>query len=71
MLVQEIRNLLKDLNIPDNLADVKEIQEANGVSDEIITKMAEDAMKSGNIFANPRASVQKDIEELYRKALEK
>ena len=31
--------------------------------------MADDAMKSGNIAVNPRASRQQDIEALYRKAL--
>ena len=31
--------------------------------------MAVDAMKSGNIAVNPRASRQCDIEMLYRKAL--
>ena len=32
-------------------------------------EMAADAMKSGNILANPRQSTQKDIEMLYHKAL--
>ena len=31
--------------------------------------MAADAMKSGNIAVNPRASRQSDIEALYMKAL--
>jgi len=31
--------------------------------------MAADAMKSGNIAVNPRASRQSDIEMLYRRAL--
>ena len=35
-----------------------------------IVPMAVDAMKSGNIAVNPRASRQQDIEALYRKALE-
>lgn len=34
-----------------------------------IVPMAVDAMKSGNIAVNPRASHQQDIEALYRKAL--
>ena len=34
-----------------------------------IVPMAVDAMKSGNIAVNPRASRQQDIEALYRKAL--
>ena len=31
--------------------------------------MADDAMKSGNIAVNPRASAKRDILDLYRKAL--
>ena len=34
-----------------------------------IVPMTVDAMKSGNIAVNPRASCQQDIEALYRKAL--
>ena len=37
--------------------------------EELIPAMAEDAMKSGNIPANPRQTTVKDIMELYRKAL--
>ena len=37
--------------------------------EEKIPAMAADAMKSGNIAVNPRASRQSDIEMLYRKAL--
>ena len=36
---------------------------------ELPDEMAADAMKSGNILANPRQSTQKDIEMLYHKAL--
>lgn len=38
-------------------------------SEEKIEAMAADAMKSGNIAVNPRASRQSDIEMLYRRAL--
>jgi alcohol dehydrogenase len=31
--------------------------------------MADDAMKSGNIMANPRQSTIRDIIELYKKAM--
>ena len=47
-------------------------QEYYDAADEIESKivpMAVDAMKSGNIAVNPRASRQQDIEALYRKAL--
>lgn len=62
MLADEARELLKDLGIPSKLSDV-------GVTEDKIPQMAADAMKSGNILANPRQSAQKDIEMLYRRAL--
>lgn len=62
MLVEEIKKLNTDLGIPKLLSEV-------GVKEEMIPAMAEDAMKSGNIPANPRQSNVKDIIELYKKAL--
>lgn len=62
MLVREAQNLLRELGIPEHLAEV-------GVTEEKIPAMAVDAMKSGNILANPRQSTQKDIEMLYKKAM--
>jgi len=40
-----------------------------GVSDDVVPSMAADAMLSGNILVNPRATELKDIEALYRAAL--
>lgn len=62
MLVEEIKKLNADLGIPKTLSEV-------GVKEELIPAMAEDAMKSGNIPANPRQTTLKDIIELYKKAL--
>lgn len=62
MLAEEIRKLNAELGIPATLSEV-------GVTADAIPKMAADAMKSGNIAVNPRSSTQKDIEELYRRAL--
>ncbi|MDO5516980.1 MAG: iron-containing alcohol dehydrogenase [Clostridium sp.] len=62
MLVEEIKKLNADLGIPKTLSEV-------GVKAEMIEDMAKDAMKSGNIPANPRQSNLKDIIELYKKAL--
>lgn len=62
MLVSEIRKMLQDLGIPENLSMV-------GVTKEYISEMAEDAMKSGNIAVNPRQSTKQDLEVLYQKAL--
>ncbi len=62
ILVTEIRKLTKVLGIPENLTAV-------GVTEDLIPAMAIDAMKSGNIVINPRITTQKDIEELYYRAL--
>jgi len=40
-----------------------------GVSEDVVPSMAADAMLSGNILVNPRATELKDIEALYRAAL--
>lgn len=62
ILVAEIRKLTQALGIPENLTAV-------GVTKDLIPAMAIDAMKSGNIAINPRITTQKDIEELYQRAL--
>lgn len=61
-LVDAIRELNNDIGIPACLADV-------GVTEDKIPVMAVDAMKSGNVLVNPRATTQKDIEMLYKKAM--
>ncbi|MHC1749631.1 MAG: iron-containing alcohol dehydrogenase [Cellulosilyticaceae bacterium] len=62
MLVEEIKKLNLDLGIPTSLSAV-------GVTEDRIEMMAQDAMKSGNIPANPRQTTLKDMIELYKKAL--
>ncbi|MCR5054417.1 MAG: iron-containing alcohol dehydrogenase [Lachnospiraceae bacterium] len=62
MLSDVLRELNAEIGIPDGLSKV-------GVQDEFIGPMAEDAMKSGNIMANPRSSRLTDIIELYKKAM--
>ena len=74
MLVGAIRELTAAIGIPASLTDAIR-QAAKGkevTAEEIESKivpMTVDAMKSGNIAVNPRASCQQDIEALYRKAL--
>ena len=60
--VAEIKKLNASLGIPKTLSEV-------GVTEDKIPQMAVDAMKSGNIAANPRQTTLKDVEMLYRKAL--
>ncbi|MGN0243816.1 MAG: iron-containing alcohol dehydrogenase [Lachnospiraceae bacterium] len=61
MLAEKIRELNRSLGIPATLREV-------GVTEDKFEKMTDDAMNSGNITVNPRASVWKDIYELYRRA---
>jgi alcohol dehydrogenase len=74
MLVAAIKELCREISIPENLT--KAVQNASHegtVTAEMIESkipaMAVDAMKSGNIAVNPRSSRQSDIENLYRLAL--
>ena len=62
MLVEEVKKLTVQLNIPQSLSEV-------GVTEEHIQEMAEDALKSGNVLVNPRQTTLKDLVELYKKAL--
>jgi alcohol dehydrogenase len=61
-LVDEILSLTAALGIPQTLSEV-------GVTADKIPAMAADAMKSGNILVNPRATTLSQIEALYRLAL--
>lgn len=61
MLSKEIRKLLIDINIPQSLSQV-------GVKEEFFDKMADDAMRSGNISINPRMTTKDDIIALYKSA---
>jgi alcohol dehydrogenase class IV len=59
--VNAVRDMNSELEIPEKLTAV-------GVDPNYIEPMARDAMKSGNIQANPRQSTIRDIELLYEKA---
>ncbi|WP_432646439.1 iron-containing alcohol dehydrogenase [Mitsuokella sp.] len=61
-LVSLLRELNAELGIPASLKEA-------GVTAEKFDAMADDAMKSGNIAVNPRATTQKDVLALYQKAL--
>lgn len=62
MLVEELKSMNARLGIPSGLSQV-------GVTEDKIPAMAEDAMKSGNIPANPRQTTIEDIIKLYHRAL--
>ena len=62
MLLDETRQLLRELDVPERLSDV-------GVTADKIEAMADDAMTSGNILVNPRSTTKKDVIALYHKAL--
>ena len=74
MLVLALRKLCKEIGIPDGITQaVQSVAKNKDVKEEeIIEKipmMSADAMKSGNILVNPRSTTQKEVEELYYKAL--
>jgi len=62
MLITAVRNLCRELNIPENLTQLK-------VDPALIPAMAVDAMKSGNVCVNPRPTTVLDMEELFRRAM--
>ncbi len=62
LLVDELKKLNTDLNIPASLSEV-------GVTADKIEEMATDAMKSANVLANPRQTSKEEMIELYKKAL--
>lgn len=62
MFVDELRRLNADLGLPASLSEV-------GVTEDTFEAMAEDAMKSVNVPANPRQTTKRDIIALYKKAL--
>ncbi len=59
--VDAVRRLSRDVGIPERLRD-------QGVTREAIPRMADDAMKSGNILVNPRATTRADIVALFETA---
>jgi alcohol dehydrogenase class IV len=60
--VRKTHELIEEIGIPKRLSDV-------GVTDDRIPLMAKDAIQSGNIAVNPRATTLADLEALYRAAL--
>ncbi len=59
--VDAVRRLSHDVGIPERLRD-------QGVTREGIPRLADDAMKSGNILVNPRATTRADIVALFETA---
>lgn len=62
MLINELKKLNDDLGIPKSLSEL-------GVKEDSIEDMAKDAMKSGNILANPRETNLQNMIDLYKKAM--
>ena len=59
--VEAVRRLARDVQIPERLRDL-------GVTREAIPRLAEDAMKSGNVLVNPRTTTTADITALFEAA---
>ncbi|MGL4655679.1 MAG: iron-containing alcohol dehydrogenase [Sarcina sp.] len=62
VLIEALKKLNRDLEIPNSLKEL-------GVKEETIEEMAIDAMKSGNVLANPRATTLEDMIQLYKNAM--
>lgn len=62
MLINELKKLNDDLGIPKSLSEL-------GVKEDSIEDMAKDAMKSGNVLANPRETNLQNMIDLYKKAM--
>lgn len=60
--VDAMRGLAEDVGIPSGLAQM-------GVKEEDFELMAENALRDGNAFSNPRKGTKEDIISLFRKAM--
>jgi alcohol dehydrogenase class IV len=60
--VEAVRDLMRDVGIPAKLGPM-------GLKEEDIVALTADAMKSGNVLANPRHTTPDDIMMLYRTAM--
>lgn len=59
--IAAIFRLSKDLSIPEHLSDL-------GVKEEDFGLMADNALKDGNAFSNPRKGTKQDIINLFAEA---
>ncbi len=74
MFVDAIRQLNKDIGIPQGIyAGICNQNKGKTITEEEVRAnfpaMAADAMKSGNVLINPRATTAKDVEALYERAM--
>lgn len=60
--IEAVEELSRDIGIPRTLREV-------GVTEDLISSMSGDAMKSGNILLNPRQTTLQDIENLFKAAM--
>lgn len=61
LAIQSLREISKDVGIPSTLKEM-------GVKEEDFELMAENALKDGNAFSNPRNGTKNDIIELFKQA---
>ncbi len=62
LAIDAVEKLCSDVNIPKTLSEV-------GITADKIPQMAKDAMLSGNVKINPRATTEQDIINLYHAAM--
>ncbi|MHB9097939.1 MAG: iron-containing alcohol dehydrogenase [Syntrophales bacterium] len=60
--IDAVVELSRDIGIPKSLSEV-------GITEDLISSMSADVMKSGNILINPRHTTLRDIENLFKAAM--
>lgn len=71
MLIRLVYELLEEIGIPGCFGCEPHVMASqNPFSEEVCLKMAQDAMKSGNIAVNPRKTELQDVLSIYRKTFE-
>ena len=59
--IERVVNMNASMNIPDNIKDL-------GVTLDVLPKLVADAMRSGNVLVNPRATTPQDIQAIIENA---
>jgi len=60
--VEAVRNLARDIGIPDSLSSY-------GLREEHVRPVVDEAIKSGNVTVNPRRTTSEDLEQILRRLL--
>jgi alcohol dehydrogenase len=67
MLIDAVEELLLDIDMPIRLNQIEILKD--GINDNMLALLADDTLKSGNVYTNPRSADKQDIITLYKTAL--